>query len=306
MTKESENSEKDAEKTAAAEIVETDPLSSENVSEADFEEIGEPFYKTVWRRLPDHQGWLEDLKICAGVLTRIPLPPSALPEEISVSDASRFFPIIGGVIGLIGGIVMMFAAWLSFSPMIVAIFGLLTMAVVTGALHEDGLADTIDGLGGGQTRERKLAIMHDSQIGSFGVVALIFSFAVRWAALSAIAGMGAGQAALAVIAAGAASRALLPAVMHYVPVAREDGLSADAGRPGFDRAGVAFIIGVLFLLFCLGFQTGIVSLGLVVLAAAMFVYFVANRIGGQTGDVLGATQQISEAVVLLAIVMVEI
>ena len=109
---------------------------------------------------------------------------------------------------------------------------------------------------------------------------------------------------LALIAAATASRAVLPVVMHYVPVAREDGLSADAGRPGFDRAAVAFLVGLAFLIFCLGFQTGIVALVLGALVAAVFVYFVANRIGGQTGDVLGATQQITEVIILLAIVMV--
>ena len=92
--------------------------------------------------------------------------------------------------------------------------------------------------------------------------------------------------------------------MHYIPVAQEDGLSAGAGKPSFDRAIVATLIGVAFLLFLLGFQASIVALGLAVLVTGLFVYFVATRIGGQTGGVLGATQQIAETTILLAIVMV--
>ncbi len=304
MAEDSENKDKKDSEEEAKGLVEATESGDGDGADSGYIDAEEPFYKRFWRQLPDHQGWLADLKICVGVLTRIPVPPSTLPDDLSVSDASRYFPLIGGAIGLLGGIALMIAAWLSLPPSIASVFGLLAMTVVTGALHEDGLADTVDGLGGGSTREQKLAIMHDSQIGSFGVVALIFIFALKWTALTAIAGIGVSEAVLALIAAAAASRAVLPVVMHYVPVAREDGLSADAGRPGFDRAAVAFLVGLAFLIFCLGFQTGIVALVLGALVAAVFVYFVANRIGGQTGDVLGATQQITEVIILLAIVMV--
>ena len=292
MAEDSENKDKKDSEEEAKGLVEATESGDGDGADSGYIDAEEPFYKRFWRQLPDHQGWLADLKICVGVLTRIPVPPSTLPDDLSVSDASRYFPLIGGAIGLLGGIALMIAAWLSLPPSIASVFGLLAMTVVTGALHEDGLADTVDGLGGGSTREQKLAIMHDSQIGSFGVVALIFIFALV------------SEAVLALIAAATASRAVLPVVMHYVPVAREDGLSADAGRPGFDRAAVAFLVGLAFLIFCLGFQTGIVALVLGALVAAVFVYFVANRIGGQTGDVLGATQQITEVIILLAIVMV--
>ena len=158
--------------------------------------------------------------------------------------------------------------------------------------------------GGGTTREQKLSIMRDSQIGSYGVMALLFSFGLRWAALTEITEIGIDAAIYALIAAAAASRAALPGIMHYIPVAREDGLSAGAGKPSFDRAAIAFLIGVAFLLFLLGFRTSIVSLGLAVLVTGLFIYFVATRIGGQTGDVLGASQQVAETTILLAIVMV--
>ena len=250
------------------------------------------------------QGWYADLKICLGVLTRLPVYIGASPEDFSIVGASRLFPIVGAIIGVIAGTVLWMGSWFDLPSAVLALLALLTMTLVTGALHEDGLADTFDGLGGGITREQKLTIMRDSQIGSYGVMALLFSFGLRWAALSEITEDGIDVALIVLIAVAAASRAALPAVMHYVPVAREDGLSAGAGKPTFDRAITAVLIGVAFLLFLLGFRTSIVALGLAVLVAGFFVYFVATRLGGQTGDVLGATQQISETTLLLAILMV--
>ncbi|MBT3991787.1 MAG: adenosylcobinamide-GDP ribazoletransferase [Rhodospirillaceae bacterium] len=250
------------------------------------------------------QGWFADLKICLGVLTRLPVYIGASPEDFSISEASRLFPIVGAIVGLIAGSVLWIGSWFDFPSAILALLALLAMTLVTGALHEDGLADTCDGLGGGITREQKLSIMRDSQIGSYGVMALLFSFGLRWAALTEITEVGVDAVLLALVAAAAASRAALPAIMHYIPLAREDGLSAGAGKPSFDRAITALLIGIAFLLFLLGFRTSIVALGLAVLAAGLFVYFVATRLGGQTGDVLGATQQITETTILLAILMV--
>jgi len=271
--------------------------------DSEFEPEDDDFFGRMKSKV-NGQGWFADLKICLGVLTRLPVYIGASPEDFSISEASRFFPIVGALVGLIAGLVLWLGSWLDFPSVILALFALLVMTGITGALHEDGLADTFDGLGGGTTREQKLAIMRDSQIGSYGVMALLFSFGLRWAALTEITEIGIDAAIYALIAASAASRAALPGIMHYIPIAREDGLSAGAGKPSFDRAMVAILIGIAFLLFLLGFRTSIVSLGLAVLVTGLFVYFVATRIGGQTGDVLGATQQIAETTILLAIVMV--
>jgi adenosylcobinamide-GDP ribazoletransferase len=250
------------------------------------------------------QGWYADFKICLGVLTRLPVYIGASPEDFSISNASRLFPIVGAIVGLIAAATLWIGSWFDFPSAVLALLALLTMTLVTGALHEDGLADTFDGIGGGITREQKLAIMRDSQIGSYGVMALLFSFGLRWAALTEITEEGIEDVFLALIAVAAASRAALPAVMHFIPVAREDGLSVGAGKPSIDRAITALLIGVGFLLFLLGFRVSIVGLGLAVLVAGLFVYFVALRLGGQTGDVLGATQQITETTLFLAILMV--
>jgi adenosylcobinamide-GDP ribazoletransferase len=250
------------------------------------------------------QGWFMDLKICFVVLTRLPVHISASPESFSISEASRFFPIVGAAIGLTAALVLWCASWFGLPSTVLALLALLTMTLVTGALHEDGLADTFDGLGGGVTREQKLMIMRDSQIGNYGATALLFSFSIRWVLYSEIGEVSLTNVLLVLVAVAAASRAALPAVMHFVPVAREDGLSVTAGQPSLDRAVVCFLIGIGFLLSLLGFRVSIVALGLSVLIAGMFVYFVATRLGGQTGDVLGATQQITEATILLTILMV--
>ena len=252
----------------------------------------------------DKQGWFSDLKICFGVLTRLPIYIGASPEDFSISEASRFFPVIGAVIGLIASVVVWIGVWLGFPPILLALFALLTIALVTGALHEDGLADTFDGLGGGITRNQKLEIMRDSQIGSYGVMALLFSFGIRWAAFTEISELGYIYFSITLISTAAGSRAALPIIMHLIPAAREDGLSTSAGKPSLDRALIALFIGVGVMLFFLGFRATIVALGISVVSVGFFVYFVAIRIGGQTGDVLGASQQIADVAMLLSIVMV--
>jgi adenosylcobinamide-GDP ribazoletransferase len=252
------------------------------------------------------QGWFSDLKICFCVLTRLPVYIGISPEDFSISEASRFFPLVGAVIGILATIVLWIGSWFGLPSNLLVLIALLTMTLVTGALHEDGLADTFDGLGGGVTRDQKLKIMQDSQIGSYGVMALLFSFGLRWAAYTEILELGFSHMSATLIAVTAGSRSALPVIMYLIPAAREDGLSAGAGKPSLDRAIVAILIGVGLLLFLLGFRISIVALGIAMLVVGSFVYFVATRIGGQTGDVLGAAQQITEITILSSIIMVGI
>lgn len=280
----------------------TSPDAPENEQEEDLGE--EADFLSRMKEKVNKQGWFADLKICFGVLTRLPVYIGVSPEDFSIAGASRLFPVVGAIVGVLAAAVLWVGSWFDLPPAVLALLALLTMTLVTGALHEDGLADTFDGLGGGITREQKLSIMRDSQIGSYGVMALLFSFGLRWAALTEITASGIDAVLFALVAVAAASRAALPAVMHFIPVARDDGLSAGAGKPSLDRALTAVFIGVGLLLLLLGFRVTIVSLGLAVLVAGSFVYFVATRLGGQTGDVLGATQQIIETTLLLGILMV--
>jgi len=168
---------------------------------------------------------------------------------------------------------------------------------LTGAFHEDGLADTADGFGGGRGRDAKLAIMRDSRHGSFAILALAFSVGLRGAALAT---MGDPiHAGLALLAAHAASRGALPAMMHLLKPARADGLGFTAGRPSRAVALTAAVIGIAIALAALGPARGAITLLLAAAGIALMAMLARRQIGGYTGDVLGAFQQIGEIVMLL-------
>ena len=168
--------------------------------------------------------------------------------------------------------------------------------LATGCLHEDGLADTADGFGGGKTREQKLDIMRDSHIGVYGVCALTMSLFLRVAALASL--PSAHAVVWALIASHAAARATMPALMLMLPPARSDGLSHDAGRPpaeGVARRGHGFLI----LAICLHPGHALLALILLAVIVALMAWLERDQIEGQTGDVLGALEQTSEIAVLL-------
>ena len=239
--------------------------------------------------------WLAAL----GFLTRLPAGRrhGAGP---SLAEAGAAFPLVGLLVGLIGAVVFWLASALSLGPVIAALLTLAATMLVTGALHEDGLADTADGLGGGRGRDRKLEIMRDSALGSFGGLALMLSVLLRVAALAALAEPGAVAAAL--IASHAASRALLPAVMAWAPAARPDGLAAGAGRPSAGVAGLGLLIGALVTLFALGFAAGLLALLVGWLAGLLLLAEARRQIGGHSGDILGAIEQLVECALLLTLV----
>jgi adenosylcobinamide-GDP ribazoletransferase len=169
---------------------------------------------------------------------------------------------------------------------------------LTGALHEDGLADSADGFFGGRDREEKLAILRDSRHGTYGVIAIVLSVLFRAAALAEIGDVI--HAGLALIAAHAVSRAALPITMWGLAPARPDGLGATAGTPRGGRAIAAALIGCAIALAALGPGRGTVVLCLAGMAVFATAEAARRQIGGYTGDVLGAFQQVGEIVILLA------
>ena len=169
--------------------------------------------------------------------------------------------------------------------------------MATGALHEDGLADVADGFGGGASRARKLEIMRDSRIGTYGVCALVLSFMLRVGVLASL-----GRPVLVatvLIAAHAGARAPMSAFMRFVPPARADGMSAQAGEPPRASAVAAGVLGIAVLVVCLGLAAGLVAALLVACGFAAMASICRRQIGGQTGDVLGALEQLGEVIVLL-------
>jgi adenosylcobinamide-GDP ribazoletransferase len=244
-------------------------------------------------------GWQADLRQAAGLLTRLPLGrrDGAAQEAPRAGHAARCYPLVGAGLGAAAAFAYGLAAWLSLPPFACALAALAVAMLLTGALHEDGLADVADGFGGGRDRLRKLEIMRDSRIGSYGVLALILVTAARGGSLAALAEPAAAAAAL--VAAHCLSRGGLAAIMWALPPARSDGLAAASGRPGGADAVTAAVIGLVATFVLLDFTVALTA----VIAAATLQWVVAvqarRQIGGVTGDVLGAAQQLGEAAVLL-------
>lgn len=240
---------------------------------------------------------LSELGYALGLLTRLPVPSFAL-RTAPGADAVWAYPLVGAIVGALGGAVYWFTHVLSCPPALASLFALAAMVIATGALHEDGLADFADGLAG-RTREGSLAIMRDHQIGTYGVIALLLSLAIRATAVALIAGPAAVLAGL--IAAEAASRLAAVLVMATLPPARRDGLSASVGQPGAALAAIA--LGVTFAIawLALSFGATILIVLSAFLSAAVIGGIALKRLGGQTGDVLGAATQFCQCLGLTVI-----
>lgn len=241
---------------------------------------------------------VRDIRIATTFLTRIPVGWVQDMEVGDLSCAAWSFPIVGLVIGALGGAAVYGSAALDLHPLACAFIGLAVMALVTGGLHEDGLADVADGFGGGGDKTRILEIMRDSRIGSFGVLALVFGIGIRAAALSGV--PGPGLAWLTLIAAAVFSRSALPMVMALMPAARSDGLSQSAGRPAMVGAVIALGLGVIALFVLMPVKLVFVAFMIAIPLAGLIVLWAYRRLGGQTGDVLGAVQQAIEMSVIIA------
>ncbi len=250
------------------------------------------FVKTFW------EVWL-DIKTCAAFLTRIPFRFAEGESERPLAQAARAFPLTGAGVGAASGLALYIAYSLGLHPMACAFVGLGVGALLTGALHEDGLADVADGFGGGETRDDKLRIMRDSRIGVYGVLAVIFSVGLRASALSGM--LTPETAALALVATGALSRAVLPALMLALKPARTDGLGAATGCPEKESVISAIVIGVALAFFFPHPGAVVIAILAVAVVVALMAWLARSQIGGYTGDVLGAAQQVVEVTALLAL-----
>ncbi len=245
----------------------------------------------------DAGGLLDDLRVALAFYTRIPVPGPRTVEGGALARAAWCTPLAGALIGALAGLAYWIAWRLNLSPFVCATLAVGAALLITGCLHEDGLADMADGFGGGATRERVLAIMHDGRIGAFGTCALAIALLVRIGVLADL--PNPGLAGWALVGAPAAARAGLPLVMRLVPPARPDGLAAEAGAPSGERAGVALLIGIVLLVVALGVRNALIASVLMLVAGAILAGLARRRIGGQTGDVLGAIAQVCECLVLL-------
>jgi adenosylcobinamide-GDP ribazoletransferase len=239
-------------------------------------------------------------------MTIIPAPSSAAAQEPDwLSRCVKYFPVVGIIVGLASAIVWLVTGGI-WGPVIAAILAVATGIVITGALHEDGLADTVDGFGGGWTVERRLAIMKDSRIGAYGALALGFSVALRVAVL---ADWPAWKGAAALIAVHATARItpafVLSRMTYQGDVAAMKVAYADSPiRSEEFRFALLIVIIALLPLAFISFTAVVSGLLLGGAFAAAFAAWSRRLIGGYTGDVLGAIEQLFEIGFLLGVAAV--
>jgi len=237
-----------------------------------------------------------DVTTALQLLSRLPVTG---PSTHATGRSAWAYPVAGLVVGSCAGLAVHVALWVGLPSALSAIVGLAALVVLTGAMHEDGLADTVDGLWGGWDRTRRLEIMKDSRIGAYGVIALVLSLLARWGAIWMLIDTGQGFAAL--IVAGCVSRAVMPPLMWGLPHARDTGLSHSVG--GVDRQMALFALAIATLVALIGFGTaGFSAMIWAVLGAFGLGLIARAKIGGQTGDILGAAQQVAEIAVLFALI----
>src|SRR5262245_10162677 len=258
-----------------------------------------PPSKTQPNRFPDFatmNEWLDDFKTAVAFLTRLPMPHPQGSMPPNFVRAHRMFPVMGALIGAAIGLFCLVMRATGLPDLASAALALGAGTILTGALHEDGLADVADGFGGGRDPAAKLEIMRDSRLGTYGALILLVSFAAK---LSALAALPDAQVVYGLIAAHTLARGVLPAMSLNLPYARKDGLAANAGQPGAAVVTMAIAIGLVIALVALSWANAFWAALVTALSAVFMAWLAKRQIGGQTGDVLGAAEQVAETAVLL-------
>ncbi|MCP8893643.1 adenosylcobinamide-GDP ribazoletransferase [Shinella daejeonensis] len=255
------------------------------------------------------QDYINDTARSVAFLSRLPLPQRYFTGyDGRLSRAVRAFPLAGVIVTLPAAVLAALLSAAGAPPLLIAFAALTLVTLTTGALHEDGLADCADGIGGGRDRDSALAIMKDSRTGSYGVVCLVLVFGLRAAAIAALvpaltpSGLG-----MTLLAVGAASRAAMAWHWSRLPPARREGVAASVGEP--DGGAVLFALAsgilaaILLTLPHVPLAALVLALVLVIGVVLPFNRVVIGKIGGHTGDTIGATQQLAEAATLFALAL---
>ena len=255
----------------------------------------------------DIRDFIDDLARSVAFLSRIHVPQRHFVNyDGKLSRAVRAFPIAGVLVTLpAAGVFSLFLAFHA-DGMLAAFAALTLQTFITGALHDDGLSDTADGLGGGKDRDSALSIMRDSRIGSYGAVSLILSFGLRATALAALADhLTPSEAGVTLLAVAALSRAALVWHWSMLPPARKDGVAASVGEPERNAAYLAYSTASLSAIVLLWTFTNTLALIMCAVSITVCVYafsgLVRGKIGGHTGDTLGASLLIAEIAALVAL-----
>jgi len=233
---------------------------------------------------------MDDILIAFSLLSRLPVPVDHELAGKRGACATWAYPIVGLVLGLIAGIIGTTLHWFGAPTGIAAIAALGSLVILTGGMHEDGLADCADGFGGAMEKDQRLTIMKDSRIGAFGAVALVLFIMARASGMDSLIHLSFIAPLMAV---GAASRLPMILAMYAMPNAREGGLSSSIGTPPETAIGIAITLTLVICFICIGWA-GIFVFAWAMIAAGVMATLAHKAIGGKTGDVLGAIQQWAE------------
>lgn len=254
----------------------------------------------------DPSALVTDTARALGFLTRLPIPSRYFEgDQASLAEVSRAFPLAGFIAALPAALFLLIAPWLNIPPLLTAAIAVAISIGTTGALHEDGLADMADGFFGGKNTEQCLEIMKDSGTGVYGVLIMVLSVLMRVLALASLVTLGGTTAAAGLLAACIAARTAL--VWHWAELqsARPGGVADHAGRPDEESLSFALVTGMplaaVIVLIMFGFSSAVLTALLVVIASFAFVRLCRDKIGGFTGDTLGAASQIAEIAALIAL-----
>ncbi|NQX79855.1 MAG: adenosylcobinamide-GDP ribazoletransferase [Hyphomicrobiaceae bacterium] len=247
---------------------------------------------------------VEDIALAMTFTTLFPYPNNWIRTDRRLAEAIWAIPLIGGVIGSLGGGLMIVLSEIGFDPALCGVFAIAAMTLTTGALHEDGLADFCDGIGGGCSVEHRLKIMHDSQIGTYGTLALILSFALLLSLIEELwYSLDAWHFLLVLISAKAISRSSSVLLFIFLLPARDDGLAVFFGRPGRVNLILTMIWPLCVAFTILGLKAAALTCG--ALTMTLIVALIAYKyLGGYTGDVLGASIYLSLIASLTALKIV--
>ncbi|HTI18673.1 MAG TPA: adenosylcobinamide-GDP ribazoletransferase [Trinickia sp.] len=244
--------------------------------------------------------WHAELRyLCAalGYFTRVPVPRGLGADVHDLAGAIRYFPLVGALVGATGAVVYLFACRV-FAPSIAVLLSMAATLALTGAFHEDGLADCCDGFGGGATRDDVLRIMRDPRIGAFGAIGLMVALVLKWQALVALPPLA---AAWLMIAAHAASRALAASYLVTLDYARAEGKAQPVAQRLAPRAyALAAALGLPWLLWP-DWRAGLLALGVAFALRMLLARYFMRRLGGYTGDCLGFAQQVFEIAIYLSV-----
>ncbi|WP_070967853.1 adenosylcobinamide-GDP ribazoletransferase [Vibrio sonorensis] len=239
--------------------------------------------------------------LALGFFSRLPVPKDLPYSEQRMNQAGRYFALVGALLGVCCAAVYSVAAWLF--PVEIAVFITMVFSLLlTGAFHEDGLTDMADGIGGGMTREKRLNIMKDSRIGTYGASALIMILLGKYVSLVEIANIG--ELSIVLIAVYAVSRAVAATLIYDMPYVTD--LDNSKSKPLAQRQSkkelALLILTGLIAASLLGFQIFIALAFTSILFRVAFCWWLKRRIGGFTGDCLGAAQQIMEVLCYLVVI----